>query len=193
MIVICGMTCSGKTSIQKRLQELGYDKIVTYTTRPKRPSEVEGEDYHYITLEDFESKVANGFFAEYKVYHTVEGDWYYGTANEDLENSSGHSVIILTPRGLFDILTRYMNLIYSVYIDADLEDIRLRLIKRGDDAKEAERRLAHDIEDFRMVGKLVDDFIDNTGDRTIEDVAQEIIKNYWQGIRVKETGERDYE
>ena len=47
LIVLCGYSGSGKTTIANVLQEkYGYHRIITYTTRPKREQEVNGKDYH---------------------------------------------------------------------------------------------------------------------------------------------------
>lgn len=64
MLVLVGKTCSGKSTVAKILEDKGYRRIVTYTTRPKRAGEIDGTDYHFITAEDFLKRRENGFFAE---------------------------------------------------------------------------------------------------------------------------------
>ena len=59
MIVLVGESASGKSSIERELIALGFNKIVTYTTRPMRKEDVDGETYHFITEEhakDFHGK-----------------------------------------------------------------------------------------------------------------------------------------
>lgn len=88
MIFIAGKTCSGKTRIVSELcKKFGYKKIVTYTTRPIRNKEVDGIDYHFISEEEFEKKIEEGFFAEYKVYDAEFGRCHYGVATEDVVNA----------------------------------------------------------------------------------------------------------
>ena len=53
MIVLVGESASGKSSIERELVALGFNKIVTYTTRPMRKEDVDGETYHFITEEQF--------------------------------------------------------------------------------------------------------------------------------------------
>ena len=104
MLVIIGKTASGKTTLrEKMVKEYGFNPIITYTTRPMRKGEEEGKTYHYITDEEFNEKIKEGFFAEYKEYNTKKGIWKYGSAKEDLINSDKSSIIILTPGGVEDI------------------------------------------------------------------------------------------
>ena len=85
LLVICGKMCSGKDTVVKRLINKGFKKVVTYTTRPKRRGETDGVDYHYISKEDFEGKIKDGFFLEYRTYKVASGDtWYYGSAIQDV-------------------------------------------------------------------------------------------------------------
>ena len=48
---ITGPTCSGKDHFLRYLREQGHKKLVSCTTRPKRPNEIEGEDYYFISEE----------------------------------------------------------------------------------------------------------------------------------------------
>ena len=49
LLILVGKTASGKDTIIKELTENGWDKVVTYTTRPIREGEKEGITYHYIS------------------------------------------------------------------------------------------------------------------------------------------------
>lgn len=57
MIVLVGESASGKSSIERELIALGFNKIVTYTTRPMRKEDVDGETYHFITEEQFNDMI----------------------------------------------------------------------------------------------------------------------------------------
>lgn len=177
MIILLGKTASGKDTIVNYLvNNLGYKKLITYTTRPMRPGEVQKLQYHFISEEDFQEKISHGFFLEYKTYHTEFGDWYYGSAMEDYEKADNKTVVILTPEGYLDLLWKIKNIQHdAIYIKADILELQQRLIKRGDDKKEAERRLVHDNKDFEYVEDIVDRIIINQN-KTIEEVIDEIIK-----------------
>ena len=177
MICIIGKTSSGKDCIVNKLvSEHGYKKIITYTTRPMRDGERQDVTYHFVSEEDFKWKVEDGFFAEWKTYNTEFGVWYYGTAIEDLENAEDNNIIILTPDGYRDVANKLSNKPISIYVYANNSTIKSRLIKRGDDPKEAERRLLHDNEDFKGIENEVDKIFYNNKGADIKDVVNNIVK-----------------
>jgi len=161
LLLLCGKSCSGKTTIAKELKKLGLKEAVSYTTRPPRNGEIDGVSYHFITKEEFLEKKEQGFFAETTSYNVANGEtWYYGSATEDLTDDK---VAIVNPEGLRQIKRiKSLNPI-AFYIMADEETIWNRLRQRGDDAVEARRRLNADDIDFSDVDKDVDFSFRNVG------------------------------
>ena len=176
MISLVGKTARGKSAVQHYLLSQGYEKIPTWTTRPKRPGEQDDVDYHFTNDEDFQNKIEQGFFAEWKAYNTVHGIWYYGSGIEDIRNAKENSIIILTPAGLRDVKHLLPESAISILIDADDEITRERLLLRGDNPAEIERRFATDEEDFKDAEKLVDYVLLNTKDTSLADLANQIIE-----------------
>lgn len=179
MIILIGKTASGKDSVAHFLvNNCGFNRIITYTTRPKRPYEKDGIQYHFITKENFLDKVAHGFFLEHKEYETSFGTWYYGSAKEDYENAAKNTLIILTPSGYLDFLSLCKATPHtSIYLNVSEETIRKRLTHRGDDNEEIERRIKSDNSDFAYVESMVDYVVCNEN-KSIENVAKEIVKLY---------------
>ena len=106
MIILCliGKSASGKTFVRDKLvKEHGYKSLVTFTSRPLRKGEKQDITYHFISQEDFEQKIEDGFFAEWKKYDTEQGVWYYGTALTDCYDADDDTVVILTPDGVRDL------------------------------------------------------------------------------------------
>ena len=67
MLVIVGPSASGKTQmVQELIKKYKMEKLVTYTTRAMRVGEVNGKDYHFISVEEFEENgiVFKSFFAK---------------------------------------------------------------------------------------------------------------------------------
>ena len=176
IIVLAGKSASGKNFVARKLEEHGYKTIVTYTTRPKRKGEKQDITYHFISDEEFKQKIDEGFFAEWKSYITNEGVWYYGSSLEDIENADNKSVIILTPQGYRDIKDKLDCKVVSIYLYANNATIKKRLIARGDDPKETERRILHDNEDFKGIENEVDRIVYNNESDTIDSVVQKILK-----------------
>ena len=177
MITIMGKTSSGKdTVVNELISKYGFRKCVTYTTRPMRDGEKQDITYHFITEDDFKQKIRENFFAEYKSYDTELRIWYYGVALEDVENADDKTVIILTPDGYRDVIKKVKNKPKSIYIYANNSTIKERLINRGDNPKEAQRRLEHDNIDFKGVETEVDKIVYNNKGSNINDVVNKILK-----------------
>jgi guanylate kinase len=95
-IVISGPAGAGKTTLCKNLLANGggiFSYAVTTTTRQPRPNEVDGVDYYFIGVEEFQNRQARGDFCEHA---TVHGKNFYGLTNCELKRhfSSGRSVLI---------------------------------------------------------------------------------------------------
>ena len=177
ILILVGKTASGKDTILNQLvKKHGYKKIVTYTSRPMRKGEKQDVTYHFISSQEFQKMIGQGLFAEYKTYNTEFGVWYYGTALEDLEKADDKSVIILTPDGYRDVVNKLSKKPISIYLDANNSTIKKRLKKRGDDQKEAERRVSHDNDDFKGIENEVDRIVYNNESDTIDGAVQKILK-----------------
>lgn len=170
MIVLVGESASGKSSIEKYfVDNYGYNKIVSYTTRQPREGEVDGIDYHFISVEQFKSLKEQNFFAETAVYN----NWYYGVAKEDCTDDK---VAVLTPHGLRQISKiKDINAI-SFYINVPRRDRLIKILQRGDNIEEAYRRSLSDVGMFDGISDEVDYVINNSGyEKSIEDMSKEVL------------------
>lgn len=155
MIVIVGESASGKSSVAKYLMDnCGYKKIVTYTTRAQRDYEVDGVDYYFIQKQHFETLKKQGFFAETASYN----GWLYGSAKEDYTDDI---VVVLTPRGLRSLRQNGVENIYSVYLDVPRRDRLIKCLERGDNIEEAYRRNLSDVGQFDGIEDEVDLVVQN--------------------------------
>ena len=83
MFVLSSPSGAGKTSLSRKLLELDDELFlsISYTTRPPRPGEIDGEDYFFINNDDFALMQEKNEFLEYaKVF-----DYYYGTPRKPVE------------------------------------------------------------------------------------------------------------
>lgn len=102
IIALIGKAGAGKDAIQKvtcELHPLMFHPIVSCTTRPAREGEVEGVDYHYITLNEFTRKVLNGDMLEATEFR----DWFYGTTLESLSKDK-INIGVFNPAGVEALL-----------------------------------------------------------------------------------------
>ena len=169
MIVLVGESASGKSSIEKYLVDnYGYNKVVSYTTRSPRPNEVDGVDYHFVSIEEFESLKRQSFFAETATYN----GWHYGTAVNDCKNDK---VAVLTPHGLRQISRIKGINVISFYINVPRRDRLIKILQRGDDIEEAYRRSLSDVGQFDGIKDEVDHIIYNDGyKKSIKEMSDEI-------------------
>jgi guanylate kinase len=82
LYVLSAPSGAGKTSLVRRLRELHPELAVSvsHTTRPQRPAEVDGRDYHFVSIPEFERLRDAGAFLE----HARVFDNYYGTGREQI-------------------------------------------------------------------------------------------------------------
>ena len=93
-MVVCAPSGAGKSTILKSV--LKDDSTLAFsvscTTRPPRPTEKEGVDYHFLNHREFEKEIANENFIEYADVH---GNYYGSLKSELLSNlNSGHDLIL---------------------------------------------------------------------------------------------------
>ena len=170
MIVLVGESASGKSSIEKNLVDnYGYKKIVSYTTRQPRQGEVDGIDYHYISENQFIKLQNEGYFAEVGEYN----GWHYGTAKNDCISDK---VAVVTQHGLRQ-LAKIPNLdIHAFYINVPRRDRLIKILQRGDNIEEAYRRSLSDVGQFDGISDEVDYIISNENyTKSIDEMTKEVL------------------
>ena len=151
-IILVGKTGSGKTTIRDWISDnLRYDKIVTYTTRPPRPHEVNGEDYNFVEPDVFEMKNL--------ILKTRINGNDYGVLAEDLNREN--IIMILDPTGVRELRDRGYNF-KSFMIECPTYLRYKRCLDRGDDEKSVLARIGKELYDFD--GFVPDFVIDNSAD-----------------------------
>lgn len=170
MIVLVGESASGKSSIEKYLVDnCGYNKIVSYTTRQPREGEVNGVDYHFITKSQFRRLKEQDFFAETAVYN----DWYYGVAKKDCTDNK---VAVLTPHGLRQVSKIKDINVTSFYINVPRRDRLIKILQRGDNIEESYRRNLSDVGMFDGIWDEVNYVINNEGyNKSVAEMSKEIL------------------
>jgi guanylate kinase len=154
MIIIVGASCAGKSCIERKLTEHGLKRIISYTSRAIRKNEINHIDYHFLTKEEFEQKLSEGFFAEHSIYNS----WNYGIATEDCLDDA---VCVVETSGMRQLKADKRFKIKSFYINVDERSRVVRMMNRGDNIMESFRRIISDQGMFSGIGYEVDYIIQN--------------------------------
>ena len=137
-IVLCGASCSGKTTIKQNLVDKGFKPGISYTTREIREGEIDGVDYRFVSKETFSDLISKGAFFEYDDTF----DDYYGTSNDDFENCD---VFILTPKAIEKLKTTgLISKCIIVYLMAPIHVRIKRATERGDSIGKMLHRISND-------------------------------------------------
>ena len=172
MLVMIGASASGKTEIAKILiKNYGFSKLVTYTTREMRKGEIDGVDYHFISIEEFESKKKKREFLETAQYHNT----YYGSPKKGADEMK---VIIVEPKGANSIFRKKIPKTVFIYLETDQLIRRIRMLNRGDKLEDVETRFKEDKKHFRKSRFTHLDYIVNTSSHSLEDLAEKIYNLY---------------
>ncbi|HSV30317.1 MAG TPA: guanylate kinase [Candidatus Omnitrophota bacterium] len=142
MLVLSSPSGAGKSTIARALLERDphIAMSVSATTRPPRPGEVDGKDYHFVTVEKFKDMVAAGQFLE----HAKVFDNYYGTPKGPVEDAlaSGRDV-------LFDIdwqgtqqlgQSARADLVTVFILPPSVDELERRLRSRAQDTDEVVKK-----------------------------------------------------
>ena len=138
LIVFSGPSGVGKGTVRKEIFDRKDNKFkysVSMTTRPQRPGEVDGVDYHFRTREKFEDLIRRGEMLEYAEY---VGN-YYGTpltyVNDTLDQ--GIDVFLeIEVQGALQVKSKVPDGVFIFLTPPDLEELEERLVGRGTDSQE---------------------------------------------------------
>lgn len=138
MLVLSSPSGAGKTTIARRLVQTNrhIEISISVTTRPRRPGEVSGQDYHFVTPDEFNQLIAEGAFLEYaKVF-----GHYYGTLRQPVEDAlaSGRDVLFdIDWQGTQQLAQIAPGDLLSVFIlPPSLHELERRLRSRAQDSDE---------------------------------------------------------
>lgn len=176
-----GKSACGKSTIEKELSsKLGYNRIVTYTTRPKRDNETDGVDYNFVSKSRFNEMNMNGEFIETRKYNTFFGLWDYGTAKHSIDLDKNDYVVTLAPKATEEFINYFGAencIVFYIYAPKYIREHRARLRPNFNES-EWERRCTTDYDDFNesTVCKLANFKITNV-DVSINNIIR-TIKTY---------------
>ena len=151
LFVIAAPSGGGKTSLTRALleREPGIRLSVSYTTRPPRPGEQDGVDYHFVAADRFAVLKDGNEFLEHAHVH---GNWYATSATWlKAQVSAGQDVLLeIDWQGAAQVRVLIPESVHIFILPPSLESLEERLVRRGqDDAATIARRLIAAREEIR--------------------------------------------
>lgn len=179
LFVVSGPSGAGKGTICRRLlQKMDIDLSISMTTRKPRPQEVEGENYYFISEEEFLEIIKNDGFLEYaKVYGN-----YYGTPKEmvtqKLEN--GRDVVLeIDIQGALQIKASYPDGIFIFILPPSMAELRKRITGRGSETEnDINLRLGETLKEVAYIDKYDYCVVNGEIDEAVNRVAAIIIAEH---------------
>jgi guanylate kinase len=148
IFVFTGPDGSGRKTVADMVgATLGMKKVISYSTRDRRAAETDGQDYHFISLEQFTQAEEQGEFLESVQIHKNK----YGVKNKDVETmfrKNGCIYLILNRDGADILKDLYGDKVIRLFIYADRNTVTERQIERGLSEESIERNLNRYYEDM---------------------------------------------
>lgn len=143
LFVVSAPSGAGKTTLLNRIRKRfpGIAYSVSHTTREKRPGEINGVAYHFVSVEQFEQMIEKKHFLEWaRVY-----DQYYGTSKLFIDECLANQqpvILEIDVQGARKVAQIYPDRITVFIMPPSIDDLKDRLHRRGEDPVKVKRRLA---------------------------------------------------
>src|SRR4030065_1372617 len=177
LIVVSAPSCAVKTTLGKEVVKYIPDiqHSVSYTTRSARPSEVDGSDYHFVSVGTFKNMIDEDAFIEWAVVH---GN-YYGTSRKELTvllNSGIDLILDIDSNGAKQIRKTFRNGLFCYILPPSFAALRERLmVRKGDSIDEINRRMKVAGEEGRAYGMYDYLIINDNFDRALAELKSVIV------------------
>ncbi len=156
LFIVSAPSGAGKTTLTRLLLErdAGIRLSISSTTRPPRPGEQDGREYHFLNVPEFLRLRDTGEFLESAEVH---GN-YYGTSGRWIveQRQAGHDVLLeIDWQGAQQVRSIFPDAIGIFILPPSVEELRRRLVGRGQDSEAViARRVAAAEAEMRHVGEF---------------------------------------
>lgn len=193
LIVLSGPSGVGKGTVRKALFELeGHDLVysISMTTRAPREGEIDGEDYYFVTREEFEERIRQDQFLEYAEF---VGN-YYGTPKDKVDEQLelGKEVVLeIEVQGANQVREKAPDGVFVFIAPPTKEALYRRLLRRGTENPEMiQQRMDKAEREFPMAHKydyiVINDEVTNAADRILAIIRAEHAKTERSIYKYKE-------
>ena len=159
IIAIVGFSSAGKDTLAKYAHDnLGYNFVVSHSTRPMRAGESQGNPYYFINDNEMCSLFVQNKLIEAREYDSIYGKWFYAVSKDEIEDSKKY-VVVVDFSGFQSLKKHFGDRVKGVFIDCSEPERRKRAQLRGDfNLDEWNRRYEYDNAKFPI--KLIKNHMD---------------------------------
>ena len=178
LFVLSGPSGVGKNTVLDELFKNfdGVSYSVSATTREERNGEVEGEDYFFISGEEFKEIEENDGFIESAVVH----GYFYGTPKKfvDQKLEAGEDIILeIDTQGAKQVREKYPEAVYVFLLPPSLEELENRLDKRGSESDKSKNiRLKNARQELKEVHNYDYEIINDSLADAVREIRKIILK-----------------
>lgn len=170
LLILAGPAGVGKSTLCDRVvrEVPGFERVITATTRPPRPNEVDGRDYHFLSADEFDRRIAAGAFLEWAWVHQRHR---YGTLKSAVLDQLQRTSLVMnidvqgvrSIRAAAQTEPRLRGRVVTMFVAPDsMEVLRERLQGRGPvNAEELARRMQS--AEFEMAERNNYDYVIHSG------------------------------
>ena len=171
LIMLSKSSCGKDYVVNKLVSDYNFQPLISHTSRPKRPSEINHLSYHFVSTNEFLSMISNDEFIEYRTYNTLVDNvpdiWYYGLSKQTIDklNPSTNYVTIFDVQGAKDFIDYYGR-----------ENCYVCMLKCDDKIREERAKLRGGFSHEEWLRRKDDDYIVFNDDNT-KDLIDHYINN----------------
>ena len=178
LFCILGKSASGKSTIMREvLSKLDIPVLLSCTTRPKRDNEVDGIDYNFVTMSEFDNDYKNEDILEYDCFRidSLKQTWVYYTKKSDLLLPNTSQIKIVSPTGLAQLMgnKELRDNIVSIFIDSPDKLRQKRYLSRSISPDSMSDRFERDEKAFQHL--FTDYIILNDENTSIHEASNQLI------------------
>lgn len=174
-MVLSGPSGSGKTTIVNRLiasSEVRLVKAISATTRPPRAGEVDGDDYYFLSPEEFQRRQQNGEFLE--CAEVFGAGYWYGTLRSELHRAArkqAWALLEIDVEGALNVVREYPDAVTVFLTTSSPEEYERRLRARGTESEDKiQRRLATAASELERARSYKHIVVNDDLDRAVDEI-----------------------
>ena len=192
LVVLSGPSGVGKDATLQAMQQrdTAFYFVVTATTRPKRPAEVDGVDYHFVSVSEFAEMIDNNELLEYAIVYND----YKGIPKKHVRAAleSGKDVIMRIDVQGAATVRRLIPGAITIFLTAESEDTLVSRLqeRKTETAENLKMRIATARQELKRYTEFdyvvvnYEDRLDETVDRVMSIITAEKSRVDWQPVKI---------